>query len=159
MVGAETALGIMRQESSGVGKAVLHTQSRCCRRAPRMCHPWCLGPVEFGHSQGHSTFSPACSHTHQLWMGCSSLPAWLLGLFCICLTILTEAQHKDQLSKQQKWCCKLFPCPGMPCESTGVPWEGWIPCTRSAMGFWLWGFLKTLSDTLFCHRWHRKNYI
>lgn len=51
--------------------------------------------------------------------GLLSLPAYLLVLFNICLTILTEAQDKDQLSKQQKWCCKLFPCPGMLCEQWG----------------------------------------
>lgn len=88
----------------------------------------------------------------QLWMGCShSLPgSWWCLIFV--LGILTEAQDKDQLNKQQKWCCKLFPCLRIPRASTGVPWEGWMPCTRSAMGFWVRGFLEALSDTFFCHR-------
>lgn len=63
--------------------------------------------------------------------GCSSPPVQLLVLLNIFLTIFTEAQDKDQLSRQragqQKRCFELFPCRAVPCRSDGCHAPGVPP--------------------------------
>lgn len=64
--------------------------------------------LSFDTQQGNDTSAtapsplPAPRDTTATVDGLLSLPAWLLVMFNICLGILTEAQDKDQLNKQQK---------------------------------------------------------